>query len=247
MNPAAALTTRTDIRDTRFVSEKDPGYMAFCRRAQAFRKARAEGPGTAVRTDCRAAATTEPMPLAAPDNETALPAPPRTAPVGKTVERAARRVLGDCVKLGPCRVIAWRERNFDGRFETRYQEVDALWWNEADSVVLYEVKFISPERMRQRVGLYQLERAARAAQTHPKINTVRTRLVYIGDAEERLLAAGGGIPAEQTDSDAGIVWITPEQVEWAARDLSLDLPADWRSRHIGRDAPCLPERRERAK
>ena len=78
MNPAAALTTRTDIRDTRFVSEKDPGYVAFCRRARAFRKARAEGPGTAVRTDCRTAATTEPMPPISPDNETTAPAAPRT-------------------------------------------------------------------------------------------------------------------------------------------------------------------------
>jgi hypothetical protein len=130
-------------------------------------------------------------------------------------------------------VVAWRERNRDGVYETRYQEADALWWSAGDTVVLYEVKFTSSEQMRQRSGLRQVERAARAAQQHPRVNSVRTRLVYIGDAEERLLAQSAGVVADQDEPAFGIVWIAPEEVEWAVCDLGLTLPPHWLSKRNG--------------
>lgn len=147
--------------------------------------------------------------------------------IGRRVERAVRLWLGLRVKLERDRILTWQQRLEEGGFARRYRELDGVWRSDYDAVCLYEIKFTSVELMAQGRGAAQLRRATETLLAGKATRKVRRRLVYVGDAVDRLLVGGESAAPDDDTAPAGIVWVTPEEVEAAASSLGEPLPAYW--------------------
>lgn len=89
--------------------------------------------------------------------------------------------------------------------------------------------------MERGTGLRQLGIAAETLFADKAIHYVLRRLVYV--SEEPLAVLEGDVPVVAPDdeySEVGVVWAPPAEVEAAARELEIELPANW----------LLPESRE---
>jgi hypothetical protein len=179
------------------VAPDDPGYVAAMRQAARQRPARG-GPRQAGEQ------------------------------LGGMVEQAVRHWLAAQVPLTPERILSWRRARRERLFDRQYRELDAVWAIDNESLCLFEIKLTTPENMARGRGLAQLGRAAEILLASPRYRYVLERLVYV--AAEPAPVLEGDIPAlPPTDEfeQVGVVWAPPAGVEWAARELGLDLPPNW--------------------
>jgi hypothetical protein len=146
-------------------------------------------------------------------------------PLGPSVEKAARYTIAMNVKLDMRRFVRFRVRRVDGSNVTLYRELDGVHLADYETVCLYEVKHLSAELMHARVGLWQLERSASILRHAYRV--VRTRLVYIGYEADRLRTGLPSTAMDNIESDFGVIWITPDQIEAAAASLGVVLPDAW--------------------
>ena len=163
--------------------------------------------------------------------------PPRTATarrsageyLGGLVEQCVRHVIGKKVALKPERILAWQQRLKNGRMGPMYRELDAVWQIDDESLCLYEVKFTRQELMEKGSGIKQLNISASILLSDTRWKYVLKRLVYLA-AEADHVDVLDGLPeldAAEEYEELGVVWITPQQVEEAATELGLQLPANW--------------------
>lgn len=150
------------------------------------------------------------------------------AHVGYMGEKAARRYLGQWLKLYPGRILTWRRPNYQGKLVTGYQELDAVTWLDENDPVIYEVKLTTVARMREQAGIEQLAHAATIIPAKPRIYSVRRRLVYIGTPATAQAVGAEMLKPNDITSPFGIIWITPDELEWAARDIGQSMPEGWR-------------------
>ncbi|HZO91637.1 MAG TPA: hypothetical protein VFB38_25165 [Chthonomonadaceae bacterium] len=147
--------------------------------------------------------------------------------LGGMVEQAVRHWLGGYVPLQEERILSWEQRLRNGRHATLYRELDAVWTIDHESLCLYEMKLTTPENMERGVGLRQLDTAAETLFTSKRYRYVLERLVYVAEEPIPVL---DGLPALAPDDEyeeLGVVWVPPQAVETAAKELGLELPEDW--------------------
>ena len=158
----------------------------------------------------------------------ARPAARALPPVGKQVEKAVRQLLGCAHKLENKTVLTWRERE-DMQWERRYAELDAVHRVDYDTLVIYEIKFITPDKMCHLEGLYQLDKAAFLLQSTRSGRCTRRRLVYVG-AEQPTLCGIPAVSLADVWSPLGIIWVSPQMVEAMAADGGTPMPEGWQDR-----------------
>ena len=130
-------------------------------------------------------------------------------------------------KLDMCRIIRSRVRHADGSTAILFRELDGIHVADYDTAVIYEVKFLSRSLIRELgpVGKRQLDRSANILRHSYRV--VKTRLVYVGTEAD---ASYLGLPytaIDDLESDFGIVWISPAQIETACLSLGIQLPCGW--------------------
>ena len=147
--------------------------------------------------------------------------------LGGLVERSVRHWLSRYVPLSEERILAWEQRQRNGRNATLYREIDGIWPIDDESLCLYEMKLTFPENMERGVGLRQLEASTETLFASGKYQYLLKRLVYIG--EERVPVLGDLPELEPDDeyAELGVVWVPPVAVEEAARELEIELPDNW--------------------
>jgi hypothetical protein len=147
--------------------------------------------------------------------------------LGGLVERAVRHWLGKAAPLSEERIVAWEQRQRNGRNATLYREIDAIWQIDAESVCLYEMKLTYAENMGAGVGLRQLEASTETLFASGKYRYILQRLVYV--AEERVTVLDGLPELEPDDenSELGVVWAPPAAVLESAGELGITLPENW--------------------
>lgn len=157
--------------------------------------------------------------------------------LGGLVEQCVRHWLSGFVPLQDERILAWEQRQRNGRYGRMYRELDSVWTIDHESLCLFEMKLTFAENMERGVGLQQLDIAMETLFATGRYRYVLRRLVYVAAEPIPVLAAGadteqdrGGLPVlEPADeySELGVVWVTPEAVQGAATELGIDLPGNW--------------------
>lgn len=223
-------------QNVRFVQEGHPGFRAHVNRAKAIRQAGREAAATAAPQIHVVSATgpTESLPadantIAAPIEVTPVVRPLSRSYTGRVGERAARRLIGDHAKLSPERILTYRRPGFGGEPVTDYQELDGVCWLDRNGLIIYEVKLTYLDNMRNHHGIGQLNHAAAILKSASGIYTVRKRLVYVAEPGVAKSVDGPFVQPTDLQSEFGIIWITPSQLEWAASDLGRPMPEGWRS------------------
>jgi hypothetical protein len=147
--------------------------------------------------------------------------------LGGLVERAVRHWLEKVVPLSEERIVAWEQRQRNGRNATLYREIDAVWQIDAESICLYEMKLTYVENMEAGVGLRQLEASTEMLSASGRYQYILQRLVYV--AEERVQVLDGLPELEPDDEycELGVVWAPPAAVLEAAAELGISLPENW--------------------
>lgn len=154
--------------------------------------------------------------------------------LGGLVELAIRHWLGGFVPLQEERILAWEQRQRNGRHGTLYRELDAVWRIDFESLCLYEMKLTFPENMERGVGIRQLDIAANTLYIDKQNRYILKRLVYVGEEQVPVLENLPVLAPDDEYEELGVIWVPPDAVETAARELELELPPDW----------LLPESRE---
>jgi hypothetical protein len=157
--------------------------------------------------------------------------------LGGLVERCVRHWLAGYVPLQEERILAWEQRQRNGRYGRVYRELDAVWTIDHESLCLFEMKLTFPENMARGVGLRQLDIASQTLFATGRYRYILQRLVYVAAEPIPVLAdpedAEGneeGLPALEPNDEfeeLGVVWVTPEAVEAAAQVLEIELPENW--------------------
>jgi hypothetical protein len=149
--------------------------------------------------------------------------------LGGLVEQAVRHWLGGFVTLQEERILAWEQRQRNGRQAPFYRELDAVWTIDAESLCLYEMKLTTPENMERGVGLRQLDIATEILFASRHYRYILKRLVYVAAEPVVVLDDLPALEPDDEYEELGVVWVRPEAVETAASELGLELPADWLS------------------
>ena len=164
--------------------------------------------------------------------------------LGGLVERAAQHHLMQFVPLQEERILTWEQRLRNNRTGRLYRELDGVWKIDDESLCLFEIKLTFQENRERGVGISQLNTAAEILFTDPRHKYILKRLVYIAEEPHSVL---GDLPALAPDdeyAELGVVWITPPEIEAAARTLEIELPADWTTPEAREGAVEDPEREE---
>ena len=204
--------------DVEIVKPDDPNYVAWMRRMRDNRPSRG-GPRAAGEV------------------------------LGGRVERAVQQWLSRFVPLQEERILGWRQRLRNGRNGDSYREMDGVWRIDDESLCLFEIKLTFPENQARGVGLKQLNTSAEILFTNPRWKYILKRLVYIAEEPVPVLEdeEGVGLPAlEPNDefAELGVIWITPQQVEEAAKELEIELPEGWQEPEAREGHYEDPEREE---
>ncbi len=151
--------------------------------------------------------------------------------IGWVVEQSARHHLSTLIPLQSERILRWQIVHEDQtRASTLYREIDAVHSFE-EGYAFYEIKLTASHRIASGHGLTQLKAASKTFRQGQELNPrVILRLVYI--AEEPMPVLSGKIPSvhhSDITTTKGVIWITPSQIESAARELGLELPSNWMS------------------
>jgi hypothetical protein len=149
--------------------------------------------------------------------------------VGWIVECAARHYINSFVNLQNERIMRWQTVDSEeSKARTRYREIDSV-HRLPNGYVFYEIKLTTEPRMTSGHGLTQLRAASKTFRegSSQDIN-VLLRLVYISENPVEIME-GKVKEVEITDltSSKGVIWIKPEDIEAAAKEINMDLPSDW--------------------
>ena len=146
--------------------------------------------------------------------------------IGRLAERAVRHWLYQQVPLDSNRILAWQEHERAG---LRYQELDAVQCVDHEALCLFEIKLAAPKAMERGIGLGQLNSAVNVLLEGRRCRRVCRRLVYIADAPLPVGRDEGirRVNPDDTQTDLGVVWVSPSAVTAAAAALDLSLPQDW--------------------
>jgi hypothetical protein len=147
--------------------------------------------------------------------------------LGGRVEICVRHWLNSYIPLADERILAWEQRQRNGRHTTLYRELDAVWQIDDESICLYEMKLTFPENMENGVGLRQLETASDILNTCNRYRYILQRLVYVGDEKVTVLDGLPELEADDENAELGVIWVPPDAVEAAAKELEIALPEDW--------------------
>jgi hypothetical protein len=157
--------------------------------------------------------------------------------LGGLVERCVRHWLSGYVPLQEERILAWEQRQRNGRYGRLYRELDAVWIIDHESLCLYEMKLTFTENMERGVGLRQLDIATQTLYGTGRYRYILQRLVYVAAEPVPVLASPddtepgeGGLPAVEPNdeyTELGVVWVSPTAVESAALELGIELPENW--------------------
>jgi hypothetical protein len=207
----------SNISDVRLIGRDDPGFRAFVARERAERVARSlDNASLDTKSNVTAAELLE-------DTVSKLP-----TSVGRLVESAVRQWLGCRLKLECNCILTWRELvNLERR--RRYAELDFVHRADYDSLVVFEIKFITEEWMLAHKGIDQLNRAERILQHIPSSRNVLKRLVYVGDGSLQLPPVPAVDPGD-VQTPLGVIWVDAATVESVSAGRGTVLPDDWRDR-----------------
>jgi hypothetical protein len=157
--------------------------------------------------------------------------------LGGLVERCVRHWLSGFVPLQEERILAWEQRQRNGRYGRVFRELDAVWTIDQESLCLYEMKLTFTENMQRGVGLRQLDIAAQTLFATGRYRYILQRLVYVStdpvpvlaDPEDTEVGKEGlpGLEPNDEYAELGVVWVPPSAVEAAAQELGIELPANW--------------------
>ena len=152
--------------------------------------------------------------------------------LGGRVETAVQHWLSKFVPLREERILGWTQRLRNGRNGDSYREMDGVWQIDDESLCLFEIKLTFQENRERGVGLKQLNTSSEILFTNPQWKYILKRLVYVAEEPHSVLAdeESEGVPfVEPNDeyAELGVVWITPQQVEEAAKELEIELPENW--------------------
>ncbi len=157
--------------------------------------------------------------------------------MGGLAEACVQHWLKKFVPLQEARILCYEQRNLHTkRMTTFYRELDGVWQIDPESLCLFEMKFTFPENMERGVGISQLDKNADLLFVDPKWSYILKRLVYIAKEEERVTVLDD-LPAlapDDENTELGVIWVPPAEVEAAALELEIELPENW----------LLPESRE---
>jgi hypothetical protein len=157
--------------------------------------------------------------------------------LGGLVERCVRHWLSKHVPLQEERILAWEQRQRNGRYGPVFRELDAVWTIDEESLCLFEMKLTFAENMARGVGLRQLDIATQTLFATGRYKYILQRLVYVAaepipvldDPEDTEIGEGGLPSLEPNDEyeELGVVWVKPEAVMAAAQELEIELPENW--------------------
>ncbi len=187
--------------DVKIVKTDDPNYVAWMRRMRDNRPSRG-GPRAAGEV------------------------------LGGRVETAVQHWLSKFVPLQEERILGWTQRQRNGRNGDSYREMDGVWQIDDESLCLFEIKLTFQENRERGVGIKQLNTSAEILFTNPRWKYILKRLVYVAEEPHRVLEndEGVGLPVVEPNDECaeiGVIWITPQQVEEAAKELAIELPEGW--------------------
>ena len=89
------------------------------------------------------------------------------------------------------------------------------------------MKLTFPENMERGVGLRQLEASTETLFASGRYQYILKRLVYVGEDRVTVLDGLSELEPDDESAEVGVVWVPPEAVEEAARELEITLPENW--------------------
>jgi hypothetical protein len=149
--------------------------------------------------------------------------------IGKLVEIAACYILHQHLPLQEERVLACTLPNRNGAYSQSHRELDAVAKIDDRTLLIYEVKLSKSVNLQRGVGLQQVSDSARLLKSGGCCSRVRKRLVYIARHPLPLYNGLTSVTIDDTTTDTGVIWITPEQIAEAAREMNISLPEGWMS------------------
>lgn len=148
--------------------------------------------------------------------------------LGGLVELCVRHWLAQQVPLQEARILTYEQRQRNGRQARLYRELDAVWPIDEVSLCLFEMKLTFPENMERGVGLFQLETATEILFASGRYDYILKRLVYVAETKVTVLEDVPELAPDDEYAELGVVWVAPEAVEVAAKELEIELPENWR-------------------
>lgn len=232
----------TKIADVRLITPMDSGYRAFVSRKRAEKAALRADRTAATRVDLAACASSpagmahpiihpieilhvDSQPLLDSLTASATPQSQRRAPLGKMVETAVCDWLGRQIKLECNRIITWRERT-DFGWSRHYAELDAIHCVDYDTLMVFEVKFLTVDKMVGQAGTVQLNSAERLLNNAPCGRRIIKRLVYVGDGSIRI----PGVPVVDVSDDStslGVLWMDQFTIQAYSASRGVAMPEGW--------------------
>jgi len=164
--------------------------------------------------------------------------------LGGVVERCVQHWISKHVPLSENRILAWEQRQKNGRVGPMFRELDGVWHIDDESLCLFEVKLTYAENMQSGVGIRQLNIAADTLYTDPKWKYILKRLVYVASEVVTVLDDLPVVMPDDEFSELGVIWVAPEDVERAAQELDLQLPDNWTEPESREGVIETPEREE---
>ncbi len=149
--------------------------------------------------------------------------------LGGLVERCVRRWLEAQVPLQEERILAWSQRQRNGRVGPMFRELDAVWRIDTESLCIYEMKLTYPDNMRNGTGIKQLNIASDILLQNPENKYVLKRLVYVETEKVQVLEEVPEVAANEEFAELGVIWIPVDAVEQVAAELEIELPENWRT------------------
>jgi len=150
--------------------------------------------------------------------------------MGGLAEQCVQHWLKKFVPLQEERILTYEQRNrHTGRMTRFYRELDGVWCIDSESLCLFEMKFTFPENMERGVGISQLNKNRDLLFIDPKWKYILRRMVYIAEETERVTVLDN-LPALEPDdenTELGVIWVLPSDVETAAKELEIELPENW--------------------
>ena len=148
--------------------------------------------------------------------------------LGGLIERCVRHWLSSYVPLMEERILTWEQRMRNGRTGRMFRELDGVWAIDDVSLCLFEMKMTFPENMERGVGLKQLNVAAETLFASRRYEYILKRLVYVATEQVAVLEDLPVLEPNDENAELGVVWVPPDSVEAAAKELEIELPENWR-------------------
>ena len=164
--------------------------------------------------------------------------------LGGVVERCVQRWLSGFVTLQEERILAWEQRQRNGRHGEMFRELDGVWRIDAESLCLFEIKMTYPENMQNGVGLRQLDIAAETLFVSGQYQYILKRLVYVATEKVNVLEDIPELAPDDEYAELGVVWVPPDAVIAAAAELELELPENWQEPESREGYFVTPEQEE---